>query len=59
MKVQAMMKRAQQAPSSIVAENNNPGALPPQDRMDLGQHRVFWEDQISLTRNEFHILKVM
>ena len=61
MKVQAMMKRAQQAPSSIVAENNNPEALSHHRiRMDLGQHRVFWEDQeISLTKNEFHILKVM
>jgi two-component system OmpR family response regulator len=61
MKVQAMMKRAQQAPSSIVAENNNPEALSHHKiRMDLGQHRVFWEDQeISLTKNEFHILKVM
>ena len=61
MKVQAMMKRAQQAPSSIVSENNNPEALSHHKiRMDLGQHRVFWEDQeISLTKNEFHILKVM
>ena len=61
MKVQAMMKRAQQAPSSIVAENNNPEALSHHRiRMDLGQHRVFWEDQeVSLTKNEFHILKVM
>ena len=61
MKVQAMMKRAQQAPSSIVAENNNPEALSHHKiRMDLGQHRVFWEDQeVSLTKNEFHILKVM
>ena len=61
MKVQAMMKRAQQAPSSIVAENNNPEALSHHKiRMDLGQHRVFWEDhEISLTKNEFHILKVM
>ena len=61
MKVQAMMKRAQQAPSSIVAENNDPEALSHHKiRMDLGQHRVFWEDQeVSLTKNEFHILKVM
>ena len=61
MKVQAMMKRAQQAPSSIVAENNNPEALSHHKiRMDLGQHRVFWKDQeVSLTKNEFHILKVM
>ena len=61
MKVQAMMKRAQQAPSSIVAENNNPEALSHHKiRMDLAQHRVFWEDQeVSLTKNEFHILKVM
>ena len=61
MKVQAMMKRAQQATSSIVAENNNPETLSHHNiRMDLGQHRVFWEDQkISLTKNEFHILKVM
>lgn len=61
MKVQAMMKRAQQATSSIVAENNNPEALSHHNiRMDLGQHRVFWKDQeISLTKNEFHILKVM
>ena len=61
MKVQAMMKRTQQATSSIVAENNNPEALSHHKiRMDLGRHRVFWEDQeISLTKNEFHILKVM
>ena len=61
MKVQAMMKRAQQATSSIVAENNNPETLSHHNiQMDLGQHRVFWEDQeVSLTKNEFHILKVM
>ena len=61
MKVQAMMKRAQQATSSIVAENNNPKTLSHHNiQMDLGQHRVFWEDQeVSLTKNEFHILKVM
>ena len=61
MKVQAMMKRTQQATPSIVAENNNPEALSHHKiRMDLGQHRVFWEDQeVSLTKNEFHILKVM
>ena len=61
MKVQAMMKRTQQATPSIVAENNNPEALSHHRiRMDLGQHRVFWEDQeVSLTKNEFHILKVM
>ena len=61
MKVQAMMKRTQQATSSIVAENNNPETLSHHNiQMDLGQHRVFWEDQeVSLTKNEFHILKVL
>ena len=61
MKVQAMMKRSQQATPSTVAENNTTYALSHHKiRMDLGQHRVFWEDQeVSLTKNEFHILKVM
>jgi len=61
MKVQAMLRRSQRSASINAGEKETPDSLSHNKiRMDLRQHRVFWEDQeISLTKNEFHILKVM
>ena len=61
MKVQVMLKRAQQNAAQAVKESDDINSLTHHKiRMDLGQHRVFWEDkEITLTKNEFHILKVM
>ena len=61
MKVQAMLRRSQRSASINAGEKETPDSLSHNKiRMDLRQHRVFWEDQeVSLTKNEFHILKVM
>ena len=61
MKVQAMLRRSQRSASINAGEKQTPDSLSHNKiRMDLRQHRVFWEDQeVSLTKNEFHILKVM
>lgn len=61
MKVQAMLRRSQRSASINAGEKETLDSLSHNKiRMDLRQHRVFWEDQeISLTKNEFHILKVM
>ena len=61
MKVQVMLKRSQRSASINAGEKETPDSLSHNKiRMDLRQHRVFWEDQeIALTKNEFHILKVM
>ena len=61
MKVQVMLKRSQQAASVDAGKKDASDSLSHHKiHMDLRQHRVFWEDQeIALTKNEFHILKVM
>jgi|TARA_Y100000031_G_scaffold155497_1_gene206467 two-component system OmpR family response regulator len=61
MKVQAMLRRSQRSASINAGEKETPDSLSHNKiRMDLRQHRVFWKDQeVSLTKNEFHILKVM